>query len=78
VAGRYTEAAGHLEAALARHQEMGSRPMTALTQQAYGRVLSMRGEAADIERARTLTASALRTAAELGLAAITGQPPPPG
>jgi transcriptional regulator with XRE-family HTH domain/tetratricopeptide (TPR) repeat protein len=78
VAGRYTEAAGHLEAALTRHQEMGSRPMTALTEQAYGRVLSVRGQAADTERARALTASALRTAAELGLTAITDRAPPPG
>ncbi len=73
VAGRYTEAARHLEAALARHRDMGSRPMTALTQDAYGRVLSMRGQAADTERARELTASAMRTAGELGLAAISGQ-----
>ncbi len=74
VAGRYTEAARHLEAALARHRDMGSGPMTALTQDAYGRVLSMRGQAADIERARELTASAMRTAGELGLAAITDRP----
>jgi transcriptional regulator with XRE-family HTH domain/tetratricopeptide (TPR) repeat protein len=71
VAGRFTEAASHLEAALRRHQDMGSRPLTALTQEAYGRVLSMRGEAADIERARGLTAAATRTAEELGLAAIS-------
>jgi transcriptional regulator with XRE-family HTH domain len=77
-AGRFTEAAEHLEAALARHHEMGSRPMTALTQAAYGRVLSMRAEAADVERARGLTASAMRTAGELGLAAITDRPPPRG
>ena len=74
VAGRFTEAAQHLEAALRRHQDMGSRPMTALTQQAYGRVLSMRGAAADIERARKLAASAMRTAEELGLAAIRDRP----
>jgi transcriptional regulator with XRE-family HTH domain/tetratricopeptide (TPR) repeat protein len=78
VAGRLTEAAGHLEAALVRHQEMGSRPMTALTQDAYGRVLAERGQAGDAERARELTASAMRTAGELGLAAITGRPRPPG
>ena len=71
VAGRFTDAASHLEAALGRHQDMGSRPLTALTQEAYGRVLSMRGEAADIERARGLTAAATRTAEELGLAAIS-------
>ena len=78
VAGRYTEAARHLEAALARHRDMGSRPMTALTEQAYGRVLTLRGEAADAERARGLTASARRTADELGLAAIRDRPLPPG
>jgi tetratricopeptide (TPR) repeat protein len=78
VAGRYTEAAGHLEAALARHRDMRSVPMTALTQDAYGRVLSMRGQAADIGRARELTASAMRTAGELGLAAITDRPVPRG
>jgi hypothetical protein len=50
--------------------------MTALTQQAYGRVLSMRGEAADIDRARELTASAMRTAGELGLATIRDRPLP--
>jgi transcriptional regulator with XRE-family HTH domain len=78
VAGRVTEAARHLEAALARHQEMGSRPMTALTQDAYGRVLAARGQAGDSERARELAAAAARTAGELGLAAITGRPRPPG
>jgi transcriptional regulator with XRE-family HTH domain len=78
VAGRFTEATQHLEAALARHHAMGSRPMTALTQQAYGRVLSMRGEAPDIERARELAASAMRTAGELGLAAIRDRPLPRG
>jgi len=70
-AGRFTQAAGHLEAALARHRDMGSRPLTALTEEAYGHLLTTRGQAADAERARELTASAMRTADELGLAAIT-------
>jgi transcriptional regulator with XRE-family HTH domain len=74
VAGRFTDAAEHLEAALTQHDAMGSRPMTALTQEAYGRVLSRRGEAADVKRARVLTAAAMRTAEELGLAAISGRP----
>jgi transcriptional regulator with XRE-family HTH domain len=77
-AGRYTQATRHLEAALTRHRDMRSRPMTALTQAAYGRVLSLRGQAADIEAARSLTASALRTAGELGLAAISDRPAPKG
>jgi transcriptional regulator with XRE-family HTH domain/tetratricopeptide (TPR) repeat protein len=69
-AGRFTEAAGHLEAALARHRDVGSRPLTALTKEAYGHLLTTRGQAEDIERARGLTASAMRTADELGLPAI--------
>ena len=73
-AGRYTEATAHLEAALARHREMGARPWTALTEEAYGRVLSLRGQPADIERAAALTESAMRTAEELELAAITNRP----
>ena len=73
VAGRFTDATGHLEAALTRHDAMGSRPLTALTQEAYSRVLSMRGQAADVERARGLRTAATRTAAELGLAAITNR-----
>jgi transcriptional regulator with XRE-family HTH domain/tetratricopeptide (TPR) repeat protein len=77
-AGRPTEAAEHLEAALARHHDMGSRPLTALTQAAYSRVLSGRGEAADIDRARGLAAAALRTADELGLTAIADRLRPPG
>ncbi len=72
--GRFTVAIAHLEAALARHREMGSRPWTALTEEAYGRVLSRRGQAADSEQARTLTESAMRTAEEFGLAAITNRP----
>jgi hypothetical protein len=73
-AGRFTEAIAHLDAALARHQDMGARPWTALTQEAYGHVLSMRGLAADTERAGALRESAMRTAEELGLAAITRRP----
>lgn len=69
-AGCYAVAVQHLETGLARHRDMGSRPLTALTQEAYGRVLSRCGDKADIERARMLTESAMRTADELGLAAI--------
>jgi hypothetical protein len=76
VAGRFTDATRHFEAALARHHDMGSRPFTALTQDAYARVLTARGKAADVERVRELAASALLTADELGLAAITDRPPP--
>jgi hypothetical protein len=74
VAGRPAPAIQHLEAALARHRSMGSRPFMALTQEAYGRVLSLSANAADIERARLLTRSAMRTAGELGLAAIRDRP----
>jgi hypothetical protein len=74
VAGRFTEAVQHLEAGLTRHRDMGSWPLTALTQEAYGHVLSRRGEEADIERARMLTGAAMRTADEFGLAAIRNRP----
>jgi transcriptional regulator with XRE-family HTH domain len=73
-AGRYTEASAHLEAALTRHREMGARPWTALTEEAYGRALSLRGQPADIERAAALTKSAMQTADELELAAIANRP----
>ena len=73
-AGRYTEAAAHLEAALSRHRDMGARPWAALTEEAYGRVLSLRGLPADVERAAALTESAMRTAEELELAAIINRP----
>ncbi|HEX6451594.1 MAG TPA: AAA family ATPase [Trebonia sp.] len=73
-AGHFNEAIAHLDAALARHQDMGAQPWTALTQEAYGNVLSMRGLAADAERASELRQSAMHTAGELGLAAITRRP----
>jgi transcriptional regulator with XRE-family HTH domain/tetratricopeptide (TPR) repeat protein len=73
-AGRFTEAIAHLEAALARHREMGARPWTALTEEAYGRVLFVRGQAADGEQAGRLAESAMRTAEELGLDAIINRP----
>jgi tetratricopeptide (TPR) repeat protein len=73
-AGRFPEAIAHLEAALARHREMGARPWTALTEEAFGHVLTVRGRAEDVARADELTASAMRTAEEFGLAAITNRP----
>jgi hypothetical protein len=78
VAGREDDATAHLEAALARHRDMGSRPLTALTEQAYGHVLSRRGQATDRQRAGALMESAIRTANELGLMAIQNRPPPRG
>ena len=48
--------------------------MTALTEEAYGHVLSARGDPADAERARDLTQAAMRTAEELGLTAISHRP----
>ena len=69
-AGRFTGAARHLEAALERHRVMGARPFQALTEEAYAHVLLRRGDAADAERERSLRQSAMRTAGELGLAAV--------
>jgi ATP/maltotriose-dependent transcriptional regulator MalT len=73
-AGRLDQSAGHLETALARHQEMGSRPLTALTEEVYGHVLSRRGNPGDAERARAFTTSATVTARELALPAILNRP----
>jgi len=72
-AGRYSDAGAHFEAALARHREMGARPWVALTEEAYGRALSLRGEPADLARAAALTESAMGTADELELAAIANR-----
>ena len=72
-AGRTAEAAAHLATALARHQDMGARPWTALTEEAYASVLAGPGPARDAERAAALRGSAMRTAAELGLTAITAR-----
>ena len=70
VTGRFAEAVGHFEAALRRHHDMVSRPLQALTEEAYAHVLSARGEPADIEQAAVLRESAMRIAGELWLAAV--------
>src|SRR5262249_39242693 len=74
VAGRFSDAIEHLEAALARHHAMGSRPWIAPTQEAYASVLAKPGRAEATERAGPLRQSAMRTATELGLGAITRRP----
>ncbi|WP_250291921.1 adenylate/guanylate cyclase domain-containing protein, partial [Frankia sp. CiP1_Cm_nod1] len=68
--GRWDAACAHFEAALERHQTMGSAPFVALTQAEYALVLSARGCDGDRERAEDLRAAALRTAAGLGLQAV--------
>jgi tetratricopeptide (TPR) repeat protein len=73
-AGRFEAARAHLEAALERHQAMGSRPFTALTEESLGHLLTVGGPTADQDRAAALTASALSTARELGLGAIAARP----
>lgn len=70
VTGRLGEAVRHLEAARERHGVMGSRPLLALTEEALAHVLSLRGAPGDNEQAAALRASCMRTAGELGLAAI--------
>jgi hypothetical protein len=69
--GRFDDAARHLDAALERHRAMGSRPFQALTEEAYAHLLSARGDPGDRKLARQLSRSAMRTAGELGLTAIT-------
>jgi DNA-binding XRE family transcriptional regulator len=70
-AGRTEEARAHLEAALARHRAMESRPFTALTEESLGYLLA--GVGADRERGAALTSSALSTAQELRLPAVAGR-----
>jgi transcriptional regulator with XRE-family HTH domain len=72
-AGRFPEAIAHLEAALARHRQMGAAPWTALTEEAYSHVLSRRGQAADAEQAGRLADSAMRAAQDLGVVSITNR-----
>jgi class 3 adenylate cyclase len=71
--GRWDDAAAHLEAALARHVEMGASPFAALTQQALADVLRSRDGTRDRERADQLQAAALTTAEQLGLGAVSAR-----
>lgn len=77
VLGRPETAVAHLEAALARHEEMGARPFVALSQHALAaalRTLDGHGHAA---RAEQLTLAAFVTATQLGMGALVNETSPP-
>jgi hypothetical protein len=67
---RWTEAAGHFEAAIAAHERLGAGPLLARTRYAYARMLLARGQATDRSRALGLLDRALATADTLGMAAV--------
>ena len=63
----WERAAGHFEEALVMNTRLGSRPYVARAEYEYARMLLLRGRRADRARARTLLASALTMAQELGM-----------
>jgi hypothetical protein len=70
VNSRWTEAAGHFEAAIATHERLEAGPLLARTLHAYARMLLARGQAIDRGRALGLLDRALATADALGMAAV--------
>jgi class 3 adenylate cyclase/tetratricopeptide (TPR) repeat protein len=67
---RWDEAVHYLETALQRHEAMGARPYTALTQQALATALHRRNDPGDRRRAEETGEVALATAEDLGLRAV--------
>jgi uncharacterized protein HemY len=57
----------HFEDAVAMSARTGGRPLLALTQSDYARMLTARGQAGDVERARELRVAAEATCRELGM-----------
>jgi tetratricopeptide (TPR) repeat protein len=60
-------AQGHFESAVAMSARTGGRPLLALTQGDYARMLAARGRADDVERARELRVAAEATCRALGM-----------
>lgn len=69
--GRPEAAVSHLEAALARHQEMGAEPFAALTEDALAGALRDVGGAERETRADELLGHSRATAARLGMAGLS-------
>ncbi|HWM14726.1 MAG TPA: BTAD domain-containing putative transcriptional regulator [Gaiellaceae bacterium] len=65
--GRWKEAEGHFEEALAMNARMGLRPWLAHSQHDYARMLLARRSTGDPERARALLDAALATYGDLGM-----------
>jgi tetratricopeptide (TPR) repeat protein len=64
---RWAEAERHFDAAIDMNAQMGARPWSSHTQHDYARMLLVRGESTDGERALELIAGALTTYLELGM-----------
>ena len=60
----------HFETALHEYATMGARPYAAITECHYATILAARGLPTDVDRARSLVASAQRTAEDCGMAGI--------
>lgn len=69
----WDEAARHYEAALGLETALHSPPLVARTQSWYGRMLLIRGDAGDAERASGLLAASTSTAERLGMAGLAEQ-----
>jgi tetratricopeptide (TPR) repeat protein len=70
VRSRWTEAAGHFEAAIAVHDRLGAGPLLARTCYAYARTLLARGQATDRGWALALLDRALATADTVGMGTV--------
>jgi tetratricopeptide (TPR) repeat protein len=70
LSSRWTEAAGHFEAAIRAHERLEAGPLLARTRYEYARMLLARGQAIDRGRALALLDRALATADTLGMAAM--------
>ncbi|HYZ92248.1 MAG TPA: AAA family ATPase [Actinomycetota bacterium] len=68
---RYDDAIEHFEAAVEKHRELNARPLLALTEISFSKMLAARRRPGDEEQAQDLRASALAVADELGLGAVT-------
>jgi tetratricopeptide (TPR) repeat protein len=70
VRSRWAEAAGHFQAAIGAHDQLGARSFLARTRYEYARMLLCRGQPVDRSRALGLLDGALATASTLGMAAV--------
>jgi DNA-binding SARP family transcriptional activator len=70
---RTDEAVAHLQAAMARHDAIGSPPLVALAQAALATALEARGQAGDAAEAKRLRRQATVVAKTLGMGALEGR-----
>jgi len=73
VLARWGDAEAHFENALRQNQQMGAKPLVALTQQQYAVMLFARKQPGDWERAMAFLNLALGAAQELGMNELEGR-----